>query len=219
MKEVSLSHSEIDEGVEINEGVEIDEDVKIDESSIQNIQPINYIKKNKCNTIKRCCLIVTIFPFLPLIHIREFEWCREVYYSIFTISISTYVILINFPIIVKQFHSRPIYYDDLEDTKFINVSIRKRFQFIFIFILQITLTLIVAGLVYYYHDRLNHTNLSNMEVFGVLGGFISLLLKIENIVGKISLTVINIIKSRDLSQFDEDDKRPRSNSLEYITSG
>jgi hypothetical protein len=166
----------------------------------------------RLQTLKKSLLIILLTPFISFIPLQQLDWSRNKYYNIVTISASVFVLLINLPIIVKQIHSRPIYYDDLEDTRFINTSVRKRFQLVFIFILQITLTCITAGLVYYYHDRLTTTNLSSIELFGVFGGFISLLLKIENIIGKLALTVINMLKSRDCKP-----ESHRSKSLEFFT--
>jgi hypothetical protein len=49
-------------------------------------------------------------------------------------------------------------------------------------------------MIYYYYDRFHITGLSKIEIFGVLGGFISLLFKIENMIGKSILTGLNMWK-------------------------
>jgi hypothetical protein len=56
-------------------------------------------------------------------------------------------------------------------------------------------------------------------VFGVLGGSISLLLKIENAIGKITLSCINLLKNMstiDVSDHGENVRRMRANSLEMV---
>lgn len=166
--------------------------------------------------IKRMLLCMTLLPFIAIVPYNEMSWSRTLYYIVPSTGLATYVVLLNFPSAVKKIHSRPLYYDDLEDDRFIDNSTRKRFQFIFICILQITLTLIISGLIYYYYDRLYNTNLSKIEVFGVLGGSISLLLKIENVIGKLTLTCINIMKSR--SMHTETISHMRSNSLEFVAN-
>jgi hypothetical protein len=141
-------------------------------------------------------LWLVLAPFLSVIPYDEMSWSRTLYYIVPSTGLATYVILLNFPSVVQKVHSRPLYYDDLEDDRFVDPRIRKRFQFIFVCILQVTLTVIISCLIYYYYDRLYNTNLSKFEIFGVLGGSISLLLKIENVIGKVTLTIINMMKYR-----------------------
>ena len=177
------------------------------------------ITKKQCKIIKRCMLCLALLPLLTVVSYESMEWSRTLYFIVPASGVATYVVLLNFPLLVKQVHSRPLYYDDLEDDRFVDPLVRKRFQFIFICILQITLTLIISGLIYYYYDRWHNTNLSKIEVFGVLGGTISLLLKIENVIGKITLTFINLLKHRstiDASDHGENVRRMRANSLEMV---
>ena len=174
------------------------------------------INKRNCHIFKRFLLIFSLMPLITAIPLDMFEWSRTFYFLVPVSGISTYILLINFPKIAQSAHSRPLYYDDLEDIDYVNTSVRKRFQVIFVFIIQITLTLIMSGLIYYYYDRVKNTNLSRMEIFGVLGGFISLLLKIENGIGKCMLTLLNICKSRE-TRFNEDVRKLRTSTLEIVT--
>jgi hypothetical protein len=177
------------------------------------------ITKKQCRFIKRCMLCLTILPFMSFIPLRLMDWSRTLYYIVPASGFATYIVLLNFPLIVKGVHSRPLYYDDLEDNRFVDPLVRKHFQFIFICILQVTLTLIISGVIYYYYDRLHNTKLSSIEVFGVLGGSISLLLKIENVIGKVMLTGISIMKKHsygDSATHCNNIKRMRTNSLEMV---
>lgn len=171
------------------------------------------ISKESCRRVKRALLICVLFPFVCTIPFPELEWFRSLYYVIPASGIATYVLLLNFPCIVEKVHSRPLYFNDLEDNRDIEPSTQKRFQMIFVCILQITLTLLVAGLVYYYYDQFHSTGLSKMEIFGVIGGFVSLMLKIENVVGKFALTIVGLCKDRAIAT-----NRLRSSSLEYIVN-
>lgn len=177
------------------------------------------ITKKQCKIIKRCMLWLVLLPLMAVVPYESMGWSRTLYFIVPASGVATYVVLLNFPLLVKQVHSRPLYYDDLEDDRFVDPLVRKRFQFIFICILQITLTLIISGLIYYYYDRWQNTNLSKIEVFGVLGGSISLLLKIENAIGKITLTGINLLKhmsTSDAPDHGENVRRMRTNSLEMV---
>ena len=172
--------------------------------------------KKQCYILKRCMMVIIILPLLPLLKYQELLWMRTLYYIVPTTSVSVYIILLNFPNVVRRMHSRPLYYGDLEDERFVSPNVRKRFQYVFIFISQVSLSLISSALVFYYYNRFHHTNLSNMEVLGVVGGFVSFLSKIENIVGKFTLGCMNMLKKRDSNKSISDVRRMRANSVELI---
>jgi hypothetical protein len=172
-------------------------------------------KKKKCAICKRILLILTLLPFLAFIPSLKYDWCRSLYYILPISGIVVYVFLLNFPMIVTSIHTRPIYYDDLEDSRYIDQTIKKRFQFIFIVILQITVTLIISSMIYYYYDQFHYTELSKIEIFGVLGGFISLLLKIENMIGNSVLVGLNLWKNRSPISVGNDLKKTRQRSSTF----
>lgn len=181
------------------------------------------LSRYHCKLLKRFLLITVLLPFVAGIPYTELIWARSVYYIIFTTGIATYALLLNFPSIVSSVHSRPLYYGDLIDDKYVDPTVRRRFQYLFIFILQITLTLISSGLIYYYYDAMHESRLSNIEMAGVVGGFVSLLLKIENVIGKVSLSLLNFWKSRiinstDATAHERNIKRMRTNSLAIFSS-
>jgi hypothetical protein len=184
-------------------------DCKEDESVIY--------KKEKCKITKRLLLIFTLLPILASIPYEPLEWSRSLYYLVPASGLTTFILLINFPQIVKKIHGRPLYYEDLVDEKYVDPLIKRHFQIIFICMLQITLTLIMTGLIYYYYDRLHNTELSKMEILGVLGGFISLLMKIENFIGNCTLSLLNICKDKSTT-FDKNKLKLRANSLDYLAN-
>jgi hypothetical protein len=174
-------------------------------------------KKEKCKITKRLLLIFTLLPIITAIPYKPLEWSRSLYYLVPASGLTTFILLINFPQIVKKIHGKPLYYEDLVDEKYIDPLIKRHFQIIFICILQITLTLIMTGLIYYYYDRLHNTELSKMEILGVLGGFISLLMKIENFIGNCILSLLNICKDKSTT-FDKNKLKLRANSLDYLAN-
>ena len=163
-----------------------------------------------CNSIKRYLLLTIIFPFIRLIPYDLFDFARTIYYTSITTAISSYVILVNFPKIIKSIHSRPLYFNDLDDTfdypnhqenpnnqeNKIDQVTQKKFQSIFIVTLQFFGAIMVTAMVDYYLYRYRATKLSGIEIFGILGGFISLLTKIERIIGKILLTILSYMKNK-----------------------
>ena len=144
--------------------------------------------------LKRLSLFIITCVFIPFIpNINPIV--KSKYYVIPVCGISTYIILLNFPIIVENVHSKPLYYNDLENNLAIDLYTKQKFQIIFISIIRVTLSLLVIGILYYYYDRFNETNLSAVELFGILGGIYSLIFKIENVIGKSVLFLLNYFKS------------------------
>jgi hypothetical protein len=161
-------------------------------------------------------LPLILLPFISFIPQHDLTWSLSLYYTIPTTAIATYIFLLNFPKLVHIFHSKPLYFNDLEDNRYAEPGIQKRFQFIFIAILQFTLTISITSMIYYYHDSFHNTNLTKMELFGVLGGFYSLLLKIENKIGNIVLYLLNKWKESTPIMERSISCRPRSLSFAVV---
>ena len=159
-----------------------------------------------CKIVKRVFLFTLLPPFVALIPHKSMDFTRNVYYTTITIIVASYVFLINFPAIIQMFHTRPLSFQDLEDPKYVNPAVRKRFQIIFIIMLQIFGAIMITGMADYYLYRYQQSSLSRFEILGVAGGFISLLSKIERLTGNALLTVLNHIKIRSPNA------GPRSNS-------
>ena len=89
----------------------------------------------KCNKCKKKRLLLLLFFLSFLIYLNGF-FISEVYIIGITFFLS-WIFLYNFPFFSKFFHTKPVYYEDLEDTNNkinFNPAFRKRFQKIFIFI-------------------------------------------------------------------------------------
>ena len=147
--------------------------------------------KNLC---KRILLIFACSPFLIFFNSEMFSWCRTLYFIIPSTALSTYIILLNFPSLIKIAHSRPIYYEDLEDDRYVNPHIKKKYQNFFNIIIHFFITILISSLCYYYYDRLHNTALSKIELLGVFGGILSMASKIERVIGKTVLSILNKIK-------------------------
>lgn len=144
--------------------------------------------------IKRVLLVLTPLPFLIFINNEKLNWCRTLYFILPTTAVSIYITLLNFPNIVKIAHTRPVYFDDLEDVNGASEEMKHKYQKIFVIILQILLTVIMSGMFYYYYSRYHNTTLSEIEILGVFGGYISILSKIERLIGKSLLSIVNYYK-------------------------
>ena len=149
---------------------------------------------DKCKLIKRCLLTTLVLPFVALIPWDALDFTRNVYYTTITVIVASYVFLINFPSVIQMSHTRPLSFQDLEDPRYVNPIIRKRFQVAFIITLQIFGAIMITGMVDYYFYRYSQSSLSRFEIFGVVGGFISLLSKVERLAGKVLLSALNKIR-------------------------
>jgi hypothetical protein len=142
--------------------------------------------------IKRFFLIFIVMPVL--IFVPNFYWARNIYYINFSVIFSTLAILGNFPKIIHFFHAKPVTYDDLEDENAVTLRTRKRFQKVYLFIVAIIFSIIITGVLDYYLDRFNNTSLSNKDKFALVGGFISLTLRLGNIATKFLLEFLHCSK-------------------------
>jgi hypothetical protein len=108
----------------------------------------------------------------------------------------SYGIFINFPILVKVTSSRPLYYDDLKDDRYVDGPSRNRFKAIFVAITQVIFAIILMGLIYYYSQKYPTSTLSGFEIVGVMGGFISLFKSAAQLAGTIMLKIVQKMKAR-----------------------
>jgi hypothetical protein len=178
--------------------------------------------------VSSCCkkyfrrIVLVFLPTPALIFVPQWEWARTIYYITASVIMSTFSILINFPSIIHFLHGRPVYFEDLEDDQAADRKTKRRFQLAFEISLTITLAILMGSLIDYYLDRFNHTTLSDLELLGVLGGFLSLLSKCEDIIGKALLFGLHCYKVEysprpsmqqspkvEMSEFSLDNYTPR----------
>tara|TARA_B110000908_G_C10266895_1_gene465046 strand:+ start:8180 stop:8533 length:354 start_codon:yes stop_codon:yes gene_type:complete len=104
-------------------------------------------------------------------------------------------------------YNKPIYYDDLiknelknDDEKkniIYNLEISNKFRHKFIFFQQIIFSFTVAILVEYISIRYHDIDLLTTEFLGIMGGLISLYLKIIKMTGKVILIILYKLKKRE----------------------
>lgn len=138
---------------------------------------------------------VVLFPCLLIIEIYQ-----NYYYIFFSLFTSLLILTWNFPIISRLIYSRPIYFEDLsntlilenkEKTKIIyDIENSNKFKSKFIIFQQFIISLVIALMADYIRSRLNSDNVTPIEILGVIGGLISIMIKIIKILGKISLYII-----------------------------
>ena len=109
---------------------------------------------------------------------------HEAFYISSYITILSLLVCFRFPKIVQSLHSKPVYYEDLEDKFSLDSSIRNRYQRIFTIIQTIFLAIslgIVADFVIYKSQEVNNY----IELLGIIGGLLSILNDIMVQFGKI----------------------------------
>lgn len=130
--------------------------------------------------------------------------------------ISALIIFLNFPSIVIFLHSRPIYYDDLIVKNYdgegyiYNEEFRKKYQKIFQWIISVSSSVMVAFTVelWFFRDRLFAQNSEGSQstgdravnaflVLGIIGGLLRIYYGAAMLLGKLLLTVLEVLKKRE----------------------
>ena len=114
------------------------------------------------------------------------------------------ILTINFPIIAYYMQMQPTYYEDLNLENQSKVSFYS-YQNIFIYIQQFFSSLAFAILIDYIFNKMKHTTLSWLELYGVLAGYFLMYQKLSNYIGTILVNLIFTIKNSNNKDEDEDD--------------
>jgi hypothetical protein len=159
---------------------------------------------NNCsikNNNDSCCYKIPIkrwfLPGVGVIALLLYEEARDYVYVPLLISFVFFIIFWNFPSIVYQTASRPLYYQDLfiDEKKLPNYdvdeSIKKKFQCILVWVLIITNTILTGALSEYWFFRLHGTfTHSWIEIIGITGGIIKIFQIGNNTLVRIMLKVL-----------------------------
>jgi hypothetical protein len=165
-----------------------------------------YLKKYNIYFNYKTVYIPLIFlPFLNILVLFRNE--VFLFTSIFT---SLFILTWNFPSLSKSFYMRPIYYEDLYNEKMditiedlskkkilYNIYISKKFKDKFLIIQQFILSLTLAIIIEYFSLKYNQKIYSFSEILGMIGGILSLYLKLINIIGKSSLSLLYKMKIKE----------------------
>ena len=171
-------------------------------------------KSVTCMRAKRCMLLWIVPCVLFIIPIRQVTAFSDMYSIVPLAFLASYGIFLNFPALVKIPYSRPFYYEDLRDEKYVLNRYRNRFKAVFVAWAQLILAIILCGLIYYYSQKYNSSALSGIEIMGVMGGFISLFKSASNVAGTIVLGLVKRMKK----YAGDPPKSSRTRSLSFALS-
>ncbi len=155
---------------------------------------------------------VILFPCLLFIEIY-----RNYYYIFFSIFTSLLILTWNFPIISRLIYSKPIYFEDLnkqlkidnnENKKIIyDIENSDKFKTKFILFQQSIISIVIALTADYIKSRFNNGNSEKLSLFatiGIIGGLLSLMIKVIKLLGKVTLIIIY----RQKKQSEENNNTP-----------
>lgn len=151
-------------------------------------------------------LLIPITIILPSLNLLDIF--NNFIYLFISTSISLLILTWNFPYISHVSYNRPIYYDDLVKNDINNISSEKKniiynleisnkFRHKFIYIQQIILSLTISILIEYISIKYQDVDYMTTEFIGIIGGLLSLYLKVIRIVGKSILIILYRLKKRE----------------------
>lgn len=125
----------------------------------------------------------------------------------FVISFMSFILFLNFPIIVTFSNTKPLYYEDL----FLNTSLLPRleiteqskesFKKIFTFVLVFTNS-ILTGLLYDYWIIKTKNTSSIVEIIGISGGILKIFQVINHSIGIVTLKIIKYTIKTKISNME-----------------
>lgn len=150
-------------------------------------------------------ILIPISIILPSLNLLDIF--NNFIYLFISTCISLLILTWNFPYLSHVSYNKPIYYDDLVKNDVANTSTKKniiynleisnKFRHKFIYIQQIILSLTISIMVEYIGIKYHDINFMTTEFIGVLGGLLSLYLKIIRLVGKAILIILYRLKKRE----------------------
>jgi len=185
--------------------------------------------KNRCKYI----FSYKIF-FLPITIIMPFfiyfENFQNIFYIFIASFVSSFILVFTFPQITRMIYKKPIYFEDLylDDKEQIknhikilhNIENTKKFQNNFILSQQIMMALAISLIIEYLTYKIINNSYETMELLGLLGGLISLYVKIITIIGKLFLGFLYYQKKKEkerlLKQYNIRNIESRSLTQENI---
>jgi hypothetical protein len=153
-----------------------------------------------CNYFKCCKKIPKkrfALPFIGVFVLLILEEVRNFMYLPIVFSFGSFIIFWNFPFLVYESASRPLYYEDIfiDEKKLPNYEIsdelKNKFKSILLWVLVITNSLLVGALSDYWLFKSTEVNKSNyIEIIGMTGGIIKIFQIVNNGVAKIMLKIV-----------------------------
>lgn len=112
------------------------------------------------------------------------------------VSTSTYCVLLNVPQLVLWSHSRPVWFEDLEDPLRIEPHYKRRFQRYFIMLHTLVIVVMVASTVYYYFHKYEQSSLGLWAILGLIGGVLNLVQLLETYAGNLLISCVTHVMAR-----------------------
>lgn len=154
-----------------------------------------------CCKCFKCCKKIPkkrfALPFIGVFVLLILEEVRNFMYLPIVFSFGSFIIFWNFPFLVYESASRPLYYEDIfiDEKKLPNYEIsdelKNKFKSILLWVLIITNSLLVGALSDYWLFKSTEVNKSNyIEIIGMTGGIIKIFQIVNNGVAKIMLKIV-----------------------------
>jgi hypothetical protein len=141
---------------------------------------------------KPCLVLLIVACFCSLMTIEEL---RIPLYAVPAAMVVMYIVLQAYPTLARRMHERKLTYEDLEDLHDTDPEIRRRFQIVFTRIQQIG-GAICAGIIvqYAFYVFEKKQSQSFNQIFGILGGLLSLYARIFAYVGRFSMGCLDSMR-------------------------
>lgn len=152
----------------------------------------------------RWFMLVIPLMAIPPIFLKYFQ---SVLYITPCTVLGSYIILYHFPYFLKSMHTRPLYFEELENNEEIDKNLKKCFQDIFLKVINIVLAIVIGAIVDYAFYRFHDSKLSWFEILGLIGGMLSLYRSAWDYIGRVLLLWLSFQKS----YYNDKRKRKYSN--------
>ena len=152
---------------------------------------------------------------LLLLSLLSIDVCRNAIYMIPASITCTYLLFNMYPWLAKRMHQRKLTYEDLAVMADDELT-RKQYQFVFTRCQQIGGSLCAGGLMAYaLHQYHSYTNI--YETLGILGGLLSLYVRVFNHIGALCIACLYKMKHQG-QYFPEIDERLSHKNKQILPS-
>lgn len=178
-------------------------------------KPCKQISKKSCYcNYKNIHYKRYFLPFVGILVLVFFKQFHEFYYLPFIIGIAFFILFWNFPILINVTASKPLYYEDLfiDDSKLptydVTPKLKNKIQYGLEITLIITNCILAAVLSDYWLYKTS--NIKNFpEILGITGGIIKIFQTINNIIGRLMLSILK-------RYIEDENKQFQSQQIESI---
>ena len=168
-------------------------------------------------TCRKCKLFSPIrwlLPFAAVLFALPFIFKENLMFATVPLFyfLGVYFILLNFPKITESLNKKPLYIEDLKDEIY---GYNQKFYKAYVVLMNFMLAAVFSGLAEYIIVK-GVRNKPVAEIFAVIGGNISLYLKIQNSGSKIILKICNCCKNYVIKHPVNIDMADEENQIELV---